>query len=185
LGFGGGLLALLTPCVFPMIPLTVSFFTKRNEDKAKGKFESVFYGFSILLIFVLLSMPFLIFNLSPNTLNAVATNIWVNLLFFVIFIVFAFSFFGYYEIALPHTLANKVDSASNLGGLVGIFFMALTLVVVSFSCTGPILGTLLGSMATAPNGKLNLVVGMSAFGFAMGLPFTLFAFFPNLIKIVT
>jgi thiol:disulfide interchange protein DsbD len=182
LGFGGGLLALLTPCVFPMIPLTVSFFTKRNEDKAKGKFESVFYGFSILLIFVLLSMPFLIFNLSPNTLNAVATNIWVNLLFFVIFIVFAFSFFGYYEIALPHTLANKVDSASNLGGLVGIFFMALTLVVVSFSCTGPILGTLLGSMATAPNGKLNLVVGMSAFGFAMGLPFTLFAFFPNLLK---
>lgn len=182
LGFGGGLLALLTPCVFPMIPLTVSFFTKRNEVGSKGKFESVFYGLSITLIFFLLAMPFLVFNVSPNTLNAIATNIWVNLAFFVIFIVFAFSFFGYYEIALPSSLANKVDSASNTGGLIGIFFMALTLVIVSFSCTGPILGTLLGSMATTPNGKLNLVVGMVSFGFAMGLPFTLFAFFPNLLK---
>lgn len=182
LGFGGGLLALFTPCVFPMIPLTVSFFTKRNENKTKGKFESVFYGLSIMLIFLLLSLPFLIFNLSPNTLNAIATNIWVNLFFFLIFIVFAFSFFGYYEITLPSSFANKVDSASNVGGLVGIFLMALTLVIVSFSCTGPILGTLLGSMATAPNGKLNLVVGMTAFGLAMGLPFTLFAFFPNLLK---
>lgn len=182
LGFGGGLLALLTPCVFPMIPLTVSFFTKRNEAGSKGKFESVFYGLSITFIFFLLAMPFLVFNVSPNTLNAIATNIWVNLAFFVIFIVFAFSFFGYYEIALPSSLANKVDSASNTGGLIGIFFMALTLVIVSFSCTGPILGTLLGSMATTPNGKLNLVVGMVSFGFAMGLPFTLFAFFPNLLK---
>lgn len=182
LGFGGGLLALLTPCVFPMIPLTVSFFTKRNEKNTRGKFESVFYGFSIMFIFLLLALPFLVFNISPNTLNAVATNIWVNLAFFVIFIIFAFSFFGYYEIALPSSLANKVDSASNTGGLVGIFFMALTLVIVSFSCTGPILGTLLGSMATTPNGKLNLVVGMVSFGLAMGLPFTLFAFFPNLLK---
>lgn len=182
LGFGGGLLALFTPCVFPMIPLTVSFFTKRNENKTKGKFESIFYGFSIMAIFLLLSLPFLLFNLSPNTLNAIATNIWVNLAFFVIFLVFAFSFFGYYEITLPSSLANKVDSASNVGGLIGIFLMALTLVIVSFSCTGPILGTLLGSMATAPNGKLNLVVGMTAFGLAMGLPFTLFAFFPNLLK---
>lgn len=182
LGFGGGLLALLTPCVFPMIPLTVSFFTKRGENKSKGKFESVFYGFSITFIFFLLALPFLIFDVSPNTLNAIATNIWVNLAFFVIFIVFAFSFFGYYEITLPSSLANKTDSASNMGGLVGIFFMALTLVIVSFSCTGPILGTLLGSMATTPNGKLNLVVGMVSFGLAMGLPFTLFAFFPNLLK---
>ena len=182
LGFGGGLLALLTPCVFPMIPLTVSFFTKRGENKAKGKFESIFYGFSIMLIFFLLSMPFLFFNLSANTLHAVSTNIWLNLFFFIIFLFFAFSFFGYYEIALPSSLATKIDSASNVGGMVGIFFMALTLVVVSFSCTGPILGTLLGSMATSPNGKLNLVVGMTSFGMAMGLPFTLFAFFPNMLK---
>ena len=182
LGFGGGLLALLTPCVFPMIPLTVSFFTKRGENKSRGKFESVFYGFSIMAIFFLLALPFLIFDVSPNTLNAIATNLWVNLAFFAIFIVFAFSFFGYYEITLPNSLANKADSASNVGGLIGIFFMALTLVIVSFSCTGPILGTLLGSMATTPNGKLNLVVGMVSFGMAMGLPFTLFAFFPNMLK---
>ncbi len=182
LGFGGGLLALLTPCVFPMIPLTVSFFTKRGENKAKGKFESIFYGFSIMLIFFLLSMPFLVFNLSSNTLNAISTNMWLNLFFFIIFLVFAFSFFGYYEIALPSSFATKVDNASNVGGLIGIFLMALTLVVVSFSCTGPILGTLLGSMATTPNGKLNLVVGMTSFGLAMGLPFTLFALFPNLLK---
>jgi thiol:disulfide interchange protein len=182
LGFGGGLLALLTPCVFPMIPLTVSFFTKRSENKTKGKFESIFYGFSIMLIFFLLAMPFLFFNLSSNTLNAISTNMWLNLFFFVIFLVFAFSFFGYYEITLPSSFATKVDNASNVGGLVGIFLMALTLVVVSFSCTGPILGTLLGSMATTPNGKLNLVVGMTSFGLAMGLPFTLFALFPNMLK---
>lgn len=182
LGFAGGLLALLTPCVFPMIPLTVSFFTKRGEDKARGKFESVFYGISIMLIFFLLSVPFLVFNLSSNTLNALSTNMWLNLFFFIIFLVFAFSFFGYYEIALPSSFATRIDNASNAGGLIGIFFMALTLVVVSFSCTGPILGTLLGSMSTAPNGKLNLVVGMTSFGLAMGLPFTLFALFPNLLK---
>jgi thiol:disulfide interchange protein len=182
LGFGGGLLALLTPCVFPMIPLTVSFFTKRGENKTKGKFESIFYGFCIMLIFFLLSMPFLFFNLSSNTLNAISTNMWLNLFFFIIFLVFAFSFFGYYEITLPSSFATKVDNASNVGGMVGIFLMALTLVVVSFSCTGPILGTLLGSMATAPNGKLNLVVGMTSFGLAMGLPFTLFALFPNMLK---
>ena len=181
-GFLGGLVALLTPCVFPMIPLTVSFFTKRSENKAKGKFESIFYGFCIMFIFFLLSLPFLAFNLSSNTLNEIATDKWVNIFFFIVFVIFAFSFFGYYEITLPSGLATKIDNASNVGGLVGIFFMALTLVVVSFSCTGPILGSLLGSMASAPNGKLNFVVGMTSFGFAMGLPFTLFALFPNLLK---
>ena len=135
-----------------------------------------------MLIFFMLSMPFLVFNLSSNTLNAISTNIWLNLFFFVIFVIFAFSFFGYYEITLPSSFASKIDNASNVGGLIGIFFMALTLVVVSFSCTGPILGSLLGSMATAPNGKLNLVVGMTSFGLAMGLPFTLFALFPNMLK---
>ncbi|MCW3125755.1 MAG: Thiol:disulfide interchange protein DsbD precursor [Bacteroidetes bacterium] len=182
LGFGGGLFALLTPCVFPMIPLTVSFFIKRGENKTKGRGESIFYGFSIMLIFFLLSLPFLIFNLSSNTLNVIATNLWVNIFFFSIFMVFAFSFFGYYEIALPSSLATKIDSASNVGGLIGIFFMALTLVIVSFSCTGPLIGTLLASLATSANGKLNLVVGMTSFGLAMGLPFTLFAFFPDLLK---
>jgi thiol:disulfide interchange protein DsbD len=181
-GLGGGLAALLTPCVFPMIPLTVSFFIKRGENNTKGRWESVFYGFSIMLIFFLMSLPFLFFNLSSNSLNALATNMWYNLAFFVVFIVFAISFFGYYEIALPSSLATKVDSASNAGGLIGIFFMALTLVIVSFSCTGPLIGTLLGSLATSTNGKLNLVVGMTSFGFAMGLPFTLFAFFPDLLK---
>ena len=181
-GFLGGLVALLTPCVFPMIPLTVSFFTKRSENKAKGKFESIFYGFCIMFIFFLLSLPFLAFNLSSNTLNEIATDKWVNIFFFIVFVIFAFSFFGYYEITLPSGLATKIDNASNVGGLVGIFFMALTLVVVSFSCTGPILGSLLGQMASNPNGKLNFVVGMTSFGFAMGLPFTLFALFPNLLK---
>ena len=181
-GFLGGLVALLTPCVFPMIPLTVSFFTKRSENKAKGKFESIFYGFCIMFIFFLLSLPFLAFNLSSNTLNEIATDKWVNIFFFIVFVIFAFSFFGYYEITLPSGLASKIDNASNVGGLVGIFFMALTLVVVSFSCTGPILGSLLGQMASNPNGKLNFVVGMTSFGFAMGLPFTLFALFPNLLK---
>jgi thiol:disulfide interchange protein len=182
LGFLGGLVALLTPCVFPMIPLTVSFFTKRGENKTKGKFESIFYGFCIMLIFFLLSLPFLAFNLSSNTLNEIATDKWVNVFFFVVFVIFAFSFFGYYEITLPSSFASKIDNASNVGGLIGIFFMALTLVVVSFSCTGPILGSLLGQMAATPNGKLNLVVGMTSFGFAMGLPFTLFALFPNMLK---
>ena len=181
-GFLGGLVALLTPCVFPMIPLTVSFFTKRSENKAKGKFESIFYGFCIMFIFFLLSLPFLAFNLSSNTLNEIATDKWVNIFFFIVFVIFAFSFFGYYEITLPSGLATKIDNASNVGGLVGIFFMALTLVVVSFSCTGPIVGSLLGQMASNPNGKLNFVVGMTSFGFAMGLPFTLFALFPNLLK---
>lgn len=181
-GLGGGLAALLTPCVFPMIPLTVSFFIKRSENNTKGRWESVSYGFFIMLIFFLLSLPFLFLNLSSNSLNALSTNMWYNLAFFVVFIVFAISFFGYYDIALPSSLATKVDSASNAGGLIGIFFMALTLVIVSFSCTGPLIGTLLGSLSTTANGKLNLVVGMSSFGFAMGLPFTLFAFFPDLLK---
>lgn len=181
LGLGGGLGALLTPCVFPMIPLTVSFFIKRGENKTKGRWESVFYGFSITLIFFLLSLPFLFLNLSGNALNELSTNMWYNLIFFIVFIIFAVSFFGYYEIALPSSLATKVDSASNAGGMIGIFFMALTLVIVSFSCTGPLIGTLLASLNGA-NGKMNLMIGMTTFGFAMGLPFTVFAFFPDLLK---
>jgi len=182
LGFLGGLVALVTPCVFPMIPLTVSFFTKRSESKTKGKFEAFFYAFSIVFIYFLLAVPFLIFNISPDTLNEISTGAPLNVFFFIIFVVFAFSFFGFYEIQLPSFIANKADSASNVGGLIGIFFMALTLAIVSFSCTGPILGSLLVGALSNPGGKLNLVAGMTSFGFALALPFGLFALFPNMMK---
>lgn len=182
LGFLGGFTALLTPCVFPMIPLTVSFFTKRSESKTKGKLEALFYGFSIVLIYFLLAVPFLIFNISPDTLNEISTGAPLNVLFFIIFVIFAFSFLGFYEIQLPSFIANKADSASNVGGLVGIFFMAVTLAIVSFSCTGPILGTLLVGALSSSGGKLNLVAGMTSFGFALALPFGVFAMFPNLMK---
>lgn len=182
LGFLGGLVALITPCVFPMIPLTVSFFTKRSESKTKGKFEAFFYGFSIVLIYFLLAVPFLLFDISPDTLNEISTGAPLNVFFFAIFVVFAFSFFGYYEIELPSFIANKADSASNVGGMIGIFFMALTLAIVSFSCTGPIIGSLLVGALSSANGKLNLVAGMTSFGFALALPFGLFAFFPNMMK---
>lgn len=182
LGFLGGLAALITPCVFPMIPLTVSFFTKRSESKAKGKFEAIFYGFCIVFIYFLLAVPFLLFDISPDTLNEISTGAPLNVFFFLIFVVFAFSFFGFYEIQLPSFIANRADSASNVGGLLGIFFMALTLAIVSFSCTGPIIGSLLVGALSSAGGKLNLVAGMSSFGFALALPFAIFALFPNLMK---
>jgi thiol:disulfide interchange protein len=182
LGFLGGLVALVTPCVFPMIPLTVSFFTKRNENKARGRFEAFFYSFSIVLIYFLIAVPFLIFNISPDTLNEISTGATLNVIFFLIFIIFAFSFFGFYEISLPSFIANKADSASNVGGLIGIFFMAVTLAVVSFSCTGPILGSLLVGALSSAHGKLNLVAGMTSFGVALALPFGIFALFPGMMK---
>ncbi|MFM7310546.1 MAG: cytochrome c biogenesis protein CcdA, partial [Flavobacteriales bacterium] len=145
-GLIGGLLAILTPCVFPMLPLTVTYFTK-GAEKSSGKGKAWLYGFFILLIYFLLSLPFhLSKNVDPEVLNAIATNTWLNIGFFVVFIFFAVSFFGFFEIALPSGLANKVDNASNIGGIVGVFFMALTLAIVSFSCTGPILGTVIGSI---------------------------------------
>jgi len=182
LGFLGGLIALLTPCVFPMIPLTVSFFTKRNENPVRGRIEALLYAFSIVFIYFLISVPFLIFDISPDTLNEISTGAPLNIFFFLIFVVFAFSFFGYYEITLPSFIANKADNASNVGGVIGIFFMAVTLAIVSFSCTGPILGSLLVGALTSSGGKLNLVAGMSAFGLALALPFGLFAFFPQMLK---
>lgn len=182
LGFLGGFAALLTPCVFPMIPLTVSFFTKRAESKTKGKVDALFYGFSIIFIYFLIAVPFLIFNISSDSLNEISTGAPLNVFFFLIFVVFAFSFFGFYEISLPNFIANKADSASNVGGFVGIFFMALTLAIVSFSCTGPVLGSLLVGALTSSGGKLNLVAGMTSFGFALALPFAVFAMFPNLMK---
>ena len=181
LGFLGGLIALLTPCVFPMIPLTVSFFTKQGANRSKGIANALLYGFFIVLIYFLLSLPFHLFDsVDSQILNTIATNVWLNLFFFLIFIFFAFSFFGYYELTLPSSWANKMDSASSkVGGAFGIFFMAVTLAIVSFSCTGPILGGLLGSTALAEGDvATNLSMGMTGFGVALALPFGLFALFP-------
>jgi thiol:disulfide interchange protein DsbD len=181
LGFLGGLIALLTPCVFPMIPLTVSFFTKSASDPKKGITNSILYGFFIFLIYVILSIPFhLLDSLDPEILNNISTNVTLNILFFVIFVVFAFSFFGYFELTLPASWSNALDSKANkVGGIIGVFFMALTLAIVSFSCTGPILGSLLGSSLSTDAGAIQLTFGMSGFGLALALPFTLFAMFPK------
>ena len=183
LGFIGGLLALLTPCVFPMIPLTVSFFTN-NESKSSSKFNAFVYGFFIVGIYLALSIPFhFLDSLDPEILNSVSTNAYLNILFFIVFILFAFSFFGFYEITLPASWVNSIDSKSNsIGGFIGIFFMALTLVLVSFSCTGPILGSLLVGSITSQGGAIQLTIGMLGFGVALALPFTIFALFPNLLK---
>jgi thiol:disulfide interchange protein DsbD len=185
LGFLGGLLALLTPCVFPMIPLTVSFFTKQSEQKGKGVFNAVLYGVFIVVIYLLLSIPFhLMDSVEPEILNNISTNVWLNTIFFIIFIFFAGSFFGYYELTLPSSWVNKMDSASTrAGGFIGIFFMALTLALVSFSCTGPILGSLLaGSLSSDGSAAMQLTAGMAGFGAALALPFALFAMFPGLLK---
>ncbi len=181
LGFLGGLIALLTPCVFPMIPLTVSFFTKHSQKKSKGIANALLYGFFIVLIYFLLSLPFHVFDsIDSQILNTISTNIWLNILFFLIFGFFAFSFFGYYELTLPSSWANKMDAASGkVGGGIGIFFMAVTLAIVSFSCTGPILGGLLGSTVLEEGDvAMNLSAGMTGFGVALALPFALFALFP-------
>ena len=183
LGFVGGLIALLTPCVFPMIPLTVSFFLKQCVSKSKGVGRALLYGFFILLIYVLMSLPFHFLDaLDPQVLNTLSTNIVMNLIFFAVFVFFAFSFFGYYELTLPSSWGNRSDAASAGGGVLGIFFMALTLAIVSFSCTGPILGSLLAGSLTVEGGADQLTVGMAGFGFALALPFGLFAFFPNALK---
>ncbi|WP_062060372.1 protein-disulfide reductase DsbD family protein [Aquimarina longa] len=181
LGFLGGLIALLTPCVFPMIPLTVSFFTKSAKDRKKGLFNAILYGFFIFIIYVLLSLPFHVLDsLDPEILNNISTNVTLNIIFFIIFIVFAISFFGYFEITLPASWSTKLDSkATSIGGVIGVFFMALTLALVSFSCTGPILGSLLGGSLSSDGGAMQLSFGMGGFGLALALPFALFALFPN------
>ena len=185
LGFIGGLLALLTPCVFPMIPLTVSFFLKQSISSKRGVFNALTYTFFIVLIYCLLSLPFhFIDSLDPEFLNSLATNIYVNIIFFLVFVLFAFSFFGFYEITLPTTWGNKSDQASAINGIIGIFFMALTLAIVSFSCTGPILGSLLAGSITAVGGATQLSFGMLGFGVALGLPFGLFALFPNTLNVI-
>ncbi len=177
LGFLGGLAALFMPCIFPMIPLTVSFFTKQSKTKAEGIRKATIYGASIIVIYVLLGMMVsLVFG--ADALNKLSTNPWFNIAFFVLFVVFALSFFGAFEITLPSSWVNKADEASNKGGLAGIFFMAFTLSLVSFSCTGPIIGTLL--VDAASKGEFfGPAIGMFAFALALALPFTLFAAFPG------
>ena len=183
LGFIGGLIALLTPCVFPMIPLTVSFFLKQSGSKSRGVGSALLYGLFILLIYIMMSLPFHFLDvLDPQILNTLSTNILMNIIFFAVFVFFAFSFFGYYELTLPSSWGNRSDAASTGGGILGIFFMALTLAIVSFSCTGPILGSLLAGSLTAEGGADQLTVGMAGFGFALALPFGLLAFFPNVLK---
>lgn len=181
LGIGGGLIALLTPCVFPMIPVTVSFFTNRAANKSQAVKNGALYGFFIFLIYVAASIPFhIIGNVQPEIFNNISTNAWLNVFFFIVFIIFAISFFGFFEITIPSALAGKADSKSSMGSISGVFFMALTLVIVSFSCTGVILGTLL--VGTAANGAWSLTAGMAGFGVALALPFALFAIFPNWLK---
>jgi thiol:disulfide interchange protein DsbD len=182
LGILGGFLALLTPCVFPMIPLTVSFFTKKNEND-NGISNAILYGFFIFLVYIILSIPFhLLDSVNPDILNDISTNIYLNVLFFLVFLVFAFSFFGYFELTLPSSWTSKSSSQESKTGFIGIFFMALTLAIVSFSCTGPILGTLLAGSLSGDSGAWELTAGMGGFGLALGLPFALFAMFPNVLN---
>ena len=177
IAFFSGFAALLTPCVFPMIPMTVSFFTKQSKSRAAGIRNAIIYGLSIIVIYVLLGVVVsLIFG--PAALNALSTNVWFNLAFFVLLMVFAISFLGAFEIMLPNSWANKVDSQADRGGLIGIFFMALALAIVSFSCTGPIVGTLLVE-AAAGGSQVGPIVGMLGFSLAIALPFALFAAFPG------
>ena len=176
-GLIGGLLALLTPCVFPMIPLTVSFFTKQSKTKQKGIMNASIYAISIMVIYV--GLGFAITKIfGPDTLNAMASNGIFNTIFFLVFIIFAMSFFGAFEITLPSSWINKTDAAADKGGLMGIFFMAFTLALVSFSCTGPIIGTLLVE-AFASGNTLNPLMGMLGFAIALAVPFALFAAFPG------
>ncbi len=180
LAFGLGLLALLTPCVFPMIPMTVSFFMQGTQSKARGIFRGLIFGISIMAIYTLLGVIVSVSNVGPNAANALSTHWIPNLIFFALFMVFAFSFFGMFELVLPSSWSNKADSQVDKGGLGGVFFLALTTVLVSFSCTGPIVGALLveaaGGLALKP------ILGMFGFGLAFAIPFTLFAIFPSWLK---
>ena len=182
----GGILALLTPCVFPMIPLTVSYFLKNYKSRSKGIKDSLTYSLFIILIYVLLSLPFHLFDsLDPEILNSIATSAIVNLIFFFVFVFFAFSFFGFYDLTLPSRWSNLSDSASSKWkGVMGLFFMALTLSIVSFSCTGPILGSLLAGSLTSDGGAIQLSFGMLGFGIALAFPFGLFSLFPKSIKLI-
>lgn len=183
LGFMGGLIALLTPCVFPMLPVTISFFTHQSASRQQGIRNGILYGLFIVLIYLAASTPFhLLGNINPEILNTISTNAWVNVAFFFIFLFFALSFFGLFEIKLPSALANTAGKKSGLKSTGGIFFMALTLATVSFSCTGPILGSLLVGSMSSSGGAWQLTAGMGGFGLALALPFALFAMFPQWLK---
>lgn len=176
LAFLGGLAAILTPCVFPMIPMTVSFFMKDKENKLKGQLQAIVYGISIIAIYTLIG-SILAVVAGPDIANWLSTHWIPNILFFLIFVVFAASFFGMFEITMPHWIVNKSDAKADQGGFMGSVFMALTLVLVSFSCTGPIVGTIL--VESAGGQVLKPIIGMFGFSLAFALPFTLFAFFPG------
>ena len=179
-----GLLVTFTPCVFPMIPMTVSFFLKQSAqgDKKKGRINALMYGFFIVFIYVLISLPFHLFqSLSPDIFYEISTNPYLNIFFFIVFVVFAISFLGAFEITIPSSLANKVDSASNKGGFIGIFFMALTLIIVSFSCTGPALGAVIGGVLSTDGGATLLTIAMLGFGLGLAFPFMMFALFPSMM----
>ena len=179
-GFLGGFAAFLMPCIYPMLPLTVSFFTKKSGSRSRAILQSLLYGLSIIVIYV--ALGFIITLLfGPSALNALATNGIFNFFFFLLLIVFGISFLGAFEITLPSSLGNKLDKNSDKGGLIGIFFMAATLAVVSFSCTGPIIGSVLVEAATKGE-RLGPAVGMFGFSLALALPFTLFAMFPSALK---
>ena len=174
--FLAGLAAILTPCVFPMIPMTVSFFMNSGESKFKSRLNAVFYGFSIILIYTIIgTLVAVLFG--PGAANWLSTHWLPNLIFFAVFMLFAFSFFGMFEIVLPSWIVNKSDQQVDRGGLMGSFFMALTLVLVSFSCTGPIVGAIL--VESAGGQILKPIIGMFGFSMAFALPFTLFALFPG------
>ncbi len=176
LAFLGGFAALLTPCVFPMIPMTVSFFTKQSKNPAQGKRNAILYGISIIAIYVILGLV-ITAVFGADALNALSTNPWFNVFFFLLLIIFAVSFLGAFEIMLPNSWANKVDKQADRGGIIGILFMALALAIVSFSCTGPIVGTLL--VESASKGGIAPIIGMLGFSSALALPFMLFAMFPG------
>lgn len=179
-GFLGGLAAVIMPCIYPLLPLTVSFFTKKSGSRAKGIGQSLLYGLSIIIIYVGLGL--IISGLfGSDALNALATNGIFNIFFFLLLVVFGISFLGAFEITLPSSLGNKLDANADKGGIAGIFFMAATLVVVSFSCTGPIIGTLLVEAASKGD-RLGPAVGMAGFSAALALPFTAFALFPSALK---
>ncbi|TRX16018.1 protein-disulfide reductase DsbD family protein [Flavobacterium franklandianum] len=179
IAFLSGFAALLTPCVFPMIPMTVSFFTKQSKTRAKGIENAIIYGISIIAIYVILGLV-VTWIFGADALNALSTNVWFNIIFFLLLIVFAISFLGAFEIMLPNSWANKVDSQADRGGIIGILFMALALAIVSFSCTGPIVGTLL--VEAASKGGIAPIIGMFGFSLALALPFMLFAMFPGWLQ---
>ena len=177
IAFLSGFAALLTPCVFPMIPMTVSYFTKQSKSRAKGISNAIIYGISIIIIYVGLGVG-VSAAFGPEVLNSMATNAYFNIAFFVLLVIFAASFLGAFDLTLPHSWINKADKASDRGGFIGIFFMALVLALVSFSCTGPIVGTLLVEAASGGN-YMGPIIGMLGFSLAIALPFALFAAFPG------